>query len=203
MQTRKATGPSLRRILVLFVLTLIATALVACNGESSSPDTSGNAEQAATEARGPQASAEPEPAPPAGAIFDRKTFVLCPVLEEHKSELASIVGFEADPDRQVATFQFECNIHGTDSGFVKVEIAPAIESSIAMRVTGYEDPVSAAPELGHDALYIDAGMQPHVVFSIRNLIIDVGAEDSLQPPSRATMVKLASRVRDLLLEANR
>lgn len=181
----------------LAMLLLLGGSVVASCGGEQVQETDAAEAVAAPEAAMP----EQPPAQGGTAGYNRESFVLCPVIEEHKNELASIVGFTADSDRSVETFRFECNIHGESGSLVKVQLAPAFTSSIAMHASGYEDPSSAAPELGNDALYVDAPMQPHVIFHMGDLIIDVGAE-ALDAPNRATMIELAERVRDLLTEAN-
>jgi hypothetical protein len=66
-----------------------------------------------------------------------------------------------------------------------------------MCVGGFDAEASPATELGHDAVFIDGQVQPHVVFSMGSLIIDVDAEN-IEMPSRETIVELATRVREIL-----
>lgn len=134
--------------------------------------------------------------------FDRASFVFCPALEDHRAELASIVGFEQDGDRPISAFSGECALYGDHGAFVRVSRAPSVEPSIAFHVSGLEADVSSAPQLGPDAVFVDDRRQPHVVFSIGPLIIDVDAKN-VETPSRETMIQLASRVREILVEANK
>jgi hypothetical protein len=79
--------------------------------------------------------------------------------------------------------------------------APALVPSVAMHVGSYEGEVSPVPELGDDARFIAVAGQPHVLFSLGRLIVDVDA--SHEPtPSREAMVALAKRVREILVAAN-
>lgn len=134
--------------------------------------------------------------------FDRESFSLCPALEPHRDELASIVGFvEKDPARELAVFDSECIVHGDHGAFARVSLAPAFTRSIQMHIGGFDAESSAAPELGPDAMFVDGRLQPHVVFSMGKLIIDVDAEN-IETPSRETMIELATRVREILTEAN-
>lgn len=143
-----------------------------------------------------------------GDSFDRDSFVLCPVIEEHKDELAAIVGFEVDPERGVETFSRECNIRGSEPGdFARVQLVPNFTPSIAVHVEGYEGSPTAAPELGDEAVFVESGVQPHVVFLLGDLIIDVDAEvidyeTGMTAPSREVMTAYALRVRELLAAAN-
>jgi hypothetical protein len=50
-------------------------------------------------------------------------------------------------------------------------------------------------------VFIEGQIQPHVVFSMGSLIIDVDAEN-IDKPSRETMIELATRVREILTAAN-
>lgn len=133
--------------------------------------------------------------------FDRASFVFCPALEGHREELASIIGFEQDAERPISAFSGECVLYGDHGAFVRVSRAPTVEPSIAFHVSGFEAELSPVPELGPDAVFVDDGRQPHVVFSIGPLIIDVDARN-VETPSRETMMQLASRVREILIEAN-
>ncbi|HKK07618.1 MAG TPA: hypothetical protein VKA44_01900 [Gemmatimonadota bacterium] len=127
--------------------------------------------------------------------------MLCPALEEHRAELASMVGLEADPDRPVAVSRSECIVRGTDGGFVRVSLAPAATPSIALHVEGYDSPVSPAPGLGSDAVFVDVSGQPHVVFRLGSLILDVDAESS-PAPDRESMLSLGAAVKGILADAN-
>lgn len=133
--------------------------------------------------------------------FDRASFVFCPALEDHREELASIIGFEQDAERPISAFSGECALYGDHGAFVRVSRAPTVEPSIAFHVSGFEAEVSPAPELGPEAVFVDDGSQPRVVFSIGPLIIDVDAMN-VETPSRETMIQLASRVREIFIEAN-
>ena len=133
--------------------------------------------------------------------YDRASFVLCPALEGHRAELAALAGFEHDPERSLAGVGAECFVRGMDFGFVRVAISPAIMRTVEMAAGGFDTPPSPAPELGEDALFVDAGSQPHVFFTMGGLIIDVGAE-SPSTLDRETMMRLAARVRELLEAAN-
>lgn len=133
--------------------------------------------------------------------FDRASFVFCPALEDHREELASIIGFEQDAERPISAFSGECALYGDHGAFVRVSRAPSVEPSVAFHVSGFEADVSPAPQLGPDAVFVDDRRQPHVVFSIGPLIIDVDAKN-VETPSRETMIELASRVREILVEAN-
>lgn len=148
-----------------------------------------------------QAAMSEAPAMSESGGFTRESFVLCPTLEGHREELASIVGFEPDLERELSAIPGECIVHAEDIGFARVTLPPAAMRSIAMYVGGFDAEASPAPELGSDAVFIDASMQPHVVFSMGPLIIDVDAE-SIDTPSRETMIELARRVREILTAAN-
>jgi len=95
----------------------------------------------------------------------------------------------------------ECIVHGKDFAFARVTLLPAMVPSIAMHVESFDTEASPAPELGEDAMFVDGALQPHVVFSIGGLFLDVDAEN-VETPSRETMIELALRVRDILTEAN-
>lgn len=133
--------------------------------------------------------------------YQRASFVLCPALESHRAELASIVGFEHNPDRALRGIGAECIIRGRDFGWLKISLPPAVIRSIPMYVRGYDTEVSPVPELGDGAAFVDASLQPHVVFQMGGLIIDVGAE-SVETPGRESMIELALRVREILRKAN-
>lgn len=136
-----------------------------------------------------------------GGEYSRESFVLCEAIEGHREELAGIVGFEPDLEREIQGVGAQCSVRGTDFGFVSLEVPPAIMSSIAMYARGFDGETNPVPALGEDAVFVDAGLQPHIVFELGGLIIDVGAEAG-GTPSRETMIDLATRIRDLLVEAN-
>ena len=86
----------------------------------------------------------------------RASFVLCPALEAHRGELAGIVGFEErDPARPIEGVGRQCFIRGEYS-HISIELAPAVYRSILMQVGGYDAQTSPAPELGDDAVFVDA-----------------------------------------------
>lgn len=171
----------------------IAVVLGSCGGGDAGAD-------AGTDAPPASESEAPASETPSGD-FDRESFVLCPALEPHREELASILGFEQDAERDLAGLGSECILRGTDHGFVSVALPPAVIRSVSMHVDGFDAETSPAPELGPEAVFVDATLQPHVVFMLGPLIIDVGAE-SRETPSRETMIELATRVREILAEAN-
>jgi hypothetical protein len=148
-----------------------------------------------------------ETPPPAGVSrtpkdgFDRESFVLCPALEAHRDELAAIVGFEQDAERPIALSDSECSIDGESGAFARVTLAPAFEPSVEFHVRGFDAPNSPAPALGPNAVFVDVNLQPHVVFAMGSLIIDVDAA-GVETPSRDTMIELAKRVREILRNAN-
>ena len=133
--------------------------------------------------------------------YSRASFVLCEPIEEHRQELAGIVGIEPDLERAVQGSGARCVVHGTDRGFMSIEIAPAVTPSIAVHAEGYEGTKTPVPSLGASAVFVDASLQPHVIFELGNLILDVGAESS-EAPGRDAMVQLATRVRAILVAAN-
>lgn len=171
----------------------MAVVLISCGGGDS-------AEESAALGERDTAASEASPAGESGG-FDRESFVLCPALEGHREEIASIVGFEPDPERALSAITGECIVHAEEIGFARVSLAPAIVPSIAMYAEGFDAEAKPAPELGSNAVFIDAPMQPHVVFSMGSLIIDVDAEN-IEKPSRETMIELATRVREILMQAN-
>ncbi|MEN8039938.1 MAG: hypothetical protein ABFR95_00360 [Actinomycetota bacterium] len=139
----------------------------------------------------------------AGEAFDWDSFVLCPVIEEHKGELAAILGFEIDPERAVETFTRECNIQALNGyDFARVELGFKAMPSVEFKARGYEDPASPEPALGNEAVYIDASDQPHLIFLVGGLIVDVGARVEEMASPRDTLIAYALRVRELLTEAN-
>lgn len=136
---------------------------------------------------------------------DRQSFVLCPALEDHRDELASIVGFEQNPERALAMSarSKNCVIRGKDGGFIGVEIPPAFVKSVELHATeSYDGTASQAPAVSDDAVFVETISQPHLIFSMGPILIDVNAEYYADKPDRDTMVELAMRVRDILLEAN-
>ena len=178
-------------------IALIAMGLVSCGGADEGTD-GGPAAAPASESE-PTVSGDASDA--GSGEFTRESFVLCPALEDHRDELASIVGFEQDPDRDLSVLGSECSIHGDFGAFARVSLAPAIQQSVAMHVRGFDAEAQPAPELGPDAVFVDVNLQPHVVFSMGPLIIDVDASN-VETPSRETMIELALRVREILTEAN-
>jgi hypothetical protein len=178
-------------------IVVMAVALWSCGGGEAGGGDSDRAmpgSEEATAAANNVASADQQ------GKYTRDSFVLCPALEDHREELASIVGFEQDPERGLSGPGSECIVHGEYS-FARVTLLPAFTRSIAMHAQGFDAEASAAPELGADALFIDGALQPHVVFSMGELFIDVDAEN-IEKPSRQTMIELATRVREILREAN-
>lgn len=173
-------------------VSLAAMAAWGCGG-GDSPDGDVRADQARTTAQSGERSGTDQ--------YSRETFLLCQPIEEHREELAAIVGFEPDLEREVQGIGAKCFVRSTDLGFVSVELPPAITRSIAMHARSFGEETNPVPELGEDALFVDAGLQPHVIFGLSGLMIDVGAE-ALERPSRETMIELAIRIRDLLEEAN-
>jgi hypothetical protein len=178
--------PGVRGALAL-ALVLACRGPEGTDGRTAEPDRSGaTSEQASSRA----------------GAYDRASFVLCPALEDHRAELAAIVGFEHDPAGSIAGVGSECIIRGTRFGVVRVSLAPAVIRSIAMQVSSYEADAVPAPELGEQAMLVDVSLQPHVVFPLGGLIVDVDAEN-VETPDHATMIALALRVRELLAAANR
>jgi hypothetical protein len=131
----------------------------------------------------------------------RPAFVLCPALEAHHQELAKIVGFALDPKEPFAAMGLECIVRSGRVGFARVtQVTPGL--TVAMRAQSIDAAASPAPELGPDAMFVAGKLQPHVVFTMGPVVIDVDAEN-IETPSRETMIALATRVRDILAEANR
>ena len=168
--------------------------LCACGADKQDP---------AETSRSAGAAAENESSSPSGSDrYERASFVLCPALEAHRAELAAIVGFEErDPARPIEGVGRQCFIRGEYS-HVSIELAPAFYRSILMQGGGNDADTSPAPEFGDYAVFVDAISQPHVVFPLGDLFIDVGAEAS-EKPTRETMIELATRVRELLVAANK
>ena len=133
--------------------------------------------------------------------YDAAALVLCPALEPHGVDLAATAGFEATTE--VQAFVDGCSVEGDAGAFVMVEMLPALESSIEAYAAGYEGMVTAALELGEDAVHVvgPAG-EDHVVFELGGLYFVVGGATVEGPPQRARMIELALRVRELLMEAN-
>lgn len=171
----------------------LAVALASCGGGDAP------GEQAQTPGSAAQSS---DASATAAGEYSRESFVLCPAFEPYREELASIVGFEQDPERDLSVLSGECIVHGADAGFARVTLAPAVMPSVSMYVEGFDAPVGPAPELGPEARFVDAPLQPHVVFTMGRLILDVDAEN-IETPSRDTMIELATRVREILVQANR
>ncbi len=165
--------------------------LSACGGEPQSASTT-NAEAASPSAGAPDMRT---------AGYDRSTFILCDAIEPgHYRELADIVGFEAD--EWGAQFRTECIVKGARVAFARVKLQPAMAPSAeAVAKQSYDGDATPAPELGDDAWFVDDGLQPHVIFAMGPLVLDVSAE-SEQTPDRGTMIELALRIRDILREAN-
>jgi len=171
---------------------LVITLIYACGGEGGM-ETKGDGGAATVEGGSATVSDE----------YDRATFVLCPALEGRRAELASIAGFEHDPERSLKGFGAECFVRGMDFGFIRVAISPAVMRSVSMAAGGFDAPPTPAPELGDDAVFVDAGSQAHIFFTMGGLIIDVGAEsESPGKLDRETMIELAARIRELLQAAN-
>jgi hypothetical protein len=168
--------------------------LCACGADKQEP---------AAMSRSAGAAAESESSSPSGSDrYERASFVLCAALEAHRAELAAIVGFEErDPARPIQGVGRQCFIRGEYS-HVSIELAPAVYRSILMQGGGYDADTSPASELGDHAIFVDAQSQPHVVFPLGDLFIDVGAE-ATDKPTRETMIELAMRVRELLVAANK
>ena len=168
--------------------------LCACGADKQDPAATSRSAGAAAESESSRASGSER--------YERASFVLCPALEAHRAELAAIVGFEErDPARPIEGVGRQCFIRGEYS-HVSIELAPAVYRSILMQGGAYDADTSPAPELGNHALFIDALRQPHVVFPLGDLFINVGAEAS-EKPTRETMIQLATRVRELLVAANK
>lgn len=174
-------------------MTVLMLALCACGSSRS------DGEASSTESRAPQAATES--AAESGRKFDRDSFVLCPALESHRDELAEIVGFEQDAGRPIGMSESECSIEGEFGAFARVVLVPAFEPSIEFHVSGMDAEASSLPQLGQNAVFVDVNLQPHVVFSMGSLIIDVDASN-VETPSRGTMIELASRVREILRNTN-
>lgn len=170
------------------LVTLGAIAAMAACGGGSSGDRA--AESAAPAAGGSDAAVA------TAGQFSRASFVLCDALEPHRQELSSIVGFEQDASRALPVTRSECVVRGKGGAFARVELLPAIVSSVAAHTSSFEGEASPAPALGPDAMFVDGGIQPHVIFAIGHLFIDVNAENVVTP-SREAMIKLALRVREI------
>jgi hypothetical protein len=129
-------------------------------------------------------------------------FVLCPAFETVAADLAELLGFELDADRGVQSSPRECFVRGTQAEFVSLALAPAFIQSVTMQASGYEGSASAAPELGATALWIDAPLQPHVIFELDDRILDLGVELSMDAPDRTRVIEAAALTRDALIAAN-
>lgn len=137
--------------------------------------------------------------------FDRKTFILCPALEDHRDELAGIVGFEQNPERSLAMSarSSKCAIRGKGGDFLAVDMVPAMIKSIEQHATqSFEGSASPVPELGDDAMYVQHTSQPRVIFRMDSILIDVHVENYEKTPDRTTMVSLATRVKEILTNFN-
>jgi hypothetical protein len=173
-------------------MALVAMAL-ACGGEPREEAATGPA----TAGVGDGTSMPAESDSPIG--LTREVFSRCTGIEEHRAELASIVGFQHDPERSVAGVGASCFVRGRGGDFLRVALAPAMAPSVEMVAKGYDAETSPLPEVAPSAVFVDDGFQPHVVFSLDGLIIDIDAEN-VETPSRETMVRLANRVREILAE---
>jgi hypothetical protein len=176
-------------------LLALAITLVSCGGGRDDA----THESSVADSGSQSSTVEPEATAPAG--LTRESLVLCPALEPHQDELASIVGFKRDTERALAGVGMECVIRGEYVAFIRVAVAPAFTPSITMHAGGYEGKASPAPELGSGAVFIEDGIQPHVVFAMDQLIIDVDAEN-IDTPYRDTTINLAARIREILSASN-
>lgn len=133
------------------------------------------------------------------AAATSKDFQLCPPLELHRDELASIVGFEQDAERalSMSPTSRKCFIRGSGGDFIGVESLPALVKSIEAYAESFDGSSSAVPNLGSDAVFIDDVSQPHVAFRMGSRIINVSAE-YIEKPDQDTMVTLATRVHEIL-----
>lgn len=139
----------------------------------------------------------------AGDVVARGDYVLCPAIEGIADDLAARVGFQRDPERSIAGIGAECFVRAMDFGWIRVAIPPAMIRTIGMQAEGYESPSSPAPELGENAVFVNAQLQPHVIFELLGQIIDVGVEHAgTGAPDRATVIAVAEMVRDALRGAN-
>ncbi len=173
-------------------VSLVALAGWSCgSGESAGENVGANDARSAAES----------PRDDAAGEYSRESFVLCEAIEEYREELADIIGIEPDLERRVQGIGSQCHVRGTDFGFISVEIAPAITPSIAAHAGGFDAETTPVPSLGDAAVFVDASFQPHVVFELGDLIIDVGAE-AAKMPGRDAMIDLATRVREILVAAN-
>lgn len=174
---------SLRYLLLIAVATPLVTG---CGGGTEDAGATARAESDAPPAR-QEASAD---------------FVLCPAFETVAGDVAAALGFELDAERGVQATPRECFVRGTEAEFVSIALAPAIIQSVTMQASGYEGSVAAAPELGATAVYIDAPLQPHVIFELDGRVLDLGAELSMSAPDRERMIEAALLTRDALVAAN-
>ena len=179
-------------------LLTMAGLLASCGGASDDAATARTTDGAAPPASAPVAA----PGSADGTIA-RADFVMCPALEPIAADLAAIVGFAMDRERGLERLAGECFVRSEDSGFVSAAVAPAFVRSTAMQAEGYEGRAEPATGPGDGALIVRDALQPHVIFELRGNIIDVGAEaDGTGAPDDATMLRLATAVRDALLAAN-
>jgi len=177
---------------------LVAACLFASCGRA------GGDASASAEAGGSSAAPGSAPATASsGESIARADFVMCPALEPVASQLAGIVGFPMDEERGVEALAGECFVRSEEAGFLSAALAPAFVRSIDMQAQGYEGHTEPAPSLGDGAVIVHDALQPHVIFPLRDNIIDVGAEsDGTEAPDDATMLRLATAVRDALAAAN-
>ena len=87
--------------------------------------------------------------------------------------------------------------------YVNVNLVPAFIKSTEQHANkSFEGTASPVPEVGDDAMYVETISQPHVIFSTGPILIDVFAENYESPPDKNTMISLATRVQEILIEAN-
>lgn len=191
-QIRRVSGCARRSMMVLS----LALFLSACGGGEDSSTTVSTAEKSNAGAVASISNTRNK-----DSVYDRASFVLCDALEPHREELAAIAGFEQDPDRSLSMSRSECVVRGLGGDFLRVKLQPAmVPSAEAVATMSYDGEASPAPELGAEAWYVD-DYQPHVIFPVGGLILDVASENATAP-DRATMIELATRVRELLRNAN-
>jgi hypothetical protein len=212
------------RFKVVGAIATLALIAAACSGAdgANEPQAAVNGSTTVTAAPGADessvATTAPSPndtaaEPSATGPFDRASFVLCPALEDNYGELGLILGFETnlEESKEVAG---DCFLEGMDfSGFASIALAPAFVPSIEFQARGYEGEKTPAPELGDGAVYVEdleGSRQPHVVFSMGEAIVDVGAAFEVMTDdgqivsklNRDVMIEYALRVKELRTEAN-
>ncbi len=208
----------MKRIALIAATALVAAACGGSSGTAGSPPSTPPATTAAAgDAGAPGTTAtgatggSPAGVPGGEVSLDAGTFVLCPVITANADELAAIVGMTIDPERGTEeTSSNECNIRGLEASFVRVQIGSSFDGTVEPYVESIDSDgliVSKAIEVSRDAVYATDGYQPHVVFSLGDrLVIDVNAEveqpDLARDPGYDPMIALATRVRELLIEAN-